>query len=133
MISRKVLDSYAVIAFLENETGADKIAALIKHARDSENPLLLCVVNWGEVYYILHKTVGKDAARQALQSIDTLPIEIIPADRDLTLIAAELKARYKMSYADCFAAALAKSKKAEIVTGDKEFEQIESEIKIIWL
>jgi len=130
---RKVLDSYALIAFLENEQGADRVVALIKHARDSEKPLFLSVVNWGEIYYILHRTVGKDAARQALQSIDTLPIDIIPADRELTLIAAELKAKHKMSYADCFAAALAKIKKAELVTGDKEFKLLEGELKIVWL
>jgi predicted nucleic acid-binding protein len=38
-----------------------------------------------------------------------------------------------MSYADCFAAALAKSRKAELVTGDKEFKQVESEITVRWL
>jgi predicted nucleic acid-binding protein len=38
-----------------------------------------------------------------------------------------------MSYADCFAAALAKLKKAELVTGDKEFRQVEGELKILWL
>ena len=38
-----------------------------------------------------------------------------------------------MSYADCFAAALAKEKKTELLTGDKEFKQAEGEIKIHWL
>jgi predicted nucleic acid-binding protein len=38
-----------------------------------------------------------------------------------------------MSYGDCFAAALAKLRKAELVTGDEEFRQIEKEIKILWI
>jgi uncharacterized protein with PIN domain len=38
-----------------------------------------------------------------------------------------------MSYGDCFAAALAKLRKAELVTGDEEFGQIEKEIKILWI
>jgi predicted nucleic acid-binding protein len=38
-----------------------------------------------------------------------------------------------MSYADCFAAALAKQKKALLLTGDPEFKQVDSEITIDWL
>lgn len=129
----KVLDSYAFIAFLENESGAEKVAALIKQARDNEKPLFMSVVNWGEVYYILHREAGIEAATKVLQTIDTLPIEIVPADRELTLIAAELKSKRKMSYGDCFAAALAKLKKAELVTGDKEFREVENDIKVLWL
>lgn len=133
MTAPKVLDSYAFIALLENEAGAEKVTALIKQARDNEKPLFMSVVNWGEVYYILRREVGLDAATKVLQAIDTLPIELVPADRELTLIAAELKSSKKMSYGDCFAAALAKMKKGELVTGDKEFQEVEKEIKILWL
>jgi len=38
-----------------------------------------------------------------------------------------------MSYADAYAAALAKIKKATLVTGDKEFKALENEIKINWI
>ncbi|MCC6210625.1 MAG: hypothetical protein IT513_06225 [Burkholderiales bacterium] len=38
-----------------------------------------------------------------------------------------------MSYADCFAAALAKERKADLATGDKEFKQIEGEVSVRWL
>jgi len=62
-----------------------------------------------------------------------LPIELAPADLSLSYRAAIYKATYKMSYADCFAAALAKTKKATLVTGDKDFKQLESEIKVGWL
>ena len=47
--------------------------------------------------------------------------------------AADFKARFKMSLADAFAAALAKEKKAELVTGDPEFRPLHQEIKIHWL
>jgi predicted nucleic acid-binding protein len=65
--------------------------------------------------------------------ISTLPIVIISADLDLAKQAAEFKASRKMSYADCFAAALAKLRNAELVTGDREFRQVENEVKIQWL
>jgi predicted nucleic acid-binding protein len=49
--------------------------------------------------------------------------------RDLELIrqAAIFKATKKMSYADCFAAALAKTRSAELVTPDSEFKVVEAE------
>jgi len=65
--------------------------------------------------------------------ISTLPIQITSADLDQARQAAEFKAARRMSYADCFAAALAKSRKAELVTGDKDFKQVEDEVKIHWL
>lgn len=58
---------------------------------------------------------------------------VVPADQALAELAGEIKASYKMSLADCFAAALAKLKKLELYTGDPEFKAIESEIKIVWI
>ena len=54
-------------------------------------------------------------------------------DLALAKQAASFKARHKMSYADCFAAALAKQKNAELITGDSEFKAVEKEIRIQWL
>jgi hypothetical protein len=55
--------------------------------------------------------------------MSTLPIEIVPVDVELAKIAAEFKAGQKMSYADCFAAALGKLRHAEVVTGDEDFRR----------
>jgi predicted nucleic acid-binding protein len=129
----RVLDAYSLIAYLENEDGADKMIEVFRVARDSGRTLLLSVVNWGEVYYITLREAGKDRAEAVAHLISTLPIQIIPADLELTIQAAELKANKKMSYDDCFAAALAKLRKAELVTGDKDFKHVEGEIKILWI
>jgi predicted nucleic acid-binding protein len=72
-------------------------------------------------------------AEQKAREIAAMPIEIVPADLYQTQQAAIYKATHKMSYADCFAAALAKSKNAELLTGDPEFKEMEKEIKIAWL
>jgi len=106
---------------------------LFRVARDSGKTLLLSVVNWGEVYYITLREAGRERAEAVAQLISTLPIQIILADLELTKQAAEFKAFKKMSYGDCFAAALAKLRKAELVTGDREFKQVEGEIKIHWI
>lgn len=129
----RVLDAYSLIAYLEGEDGKDRMIEVFKVARDSGRALLLCVVNWGEVYYITLREAGRDRADQVAHLLSTLPIQFVPVDMELAKKAAELKASRKMSYADCFAAALAKLRKAELVTGDKEFKQVEGEVKILWI
>lgn len=129
----RVLDSYSLIAYIENEDGAEKMIEVFRVARDSGRALFLSVVNWGEVYYITLREAGRERAEAVAQLISTLPIQIIPVDLELTKQAAEFKAIKKISYGDCFAAALAKLRKAELVTGDEEFKQVEGEVKILWI
>ena len=129
----RVLDTYSLIAYFEGEAGKDKMIEIFRAARDSGRLLLLSVVNWGEVFYITLREAGRERADHVAHLISTLPIQIVSADLDLTKQAAEFKATKNMSYADCFAAALAKSLKAELVTGDKEFRQVEEDVKILWL
>lgn len=94
---------------------------------------ILSVVSWGEVVYIALREAGWQRAEQVAHRISTLPIQIVSADLELARQAAEFKAAKKMSYADCFAAALAKREKAELVTGDKEFRQVENSVRIAWI
>jgi predicted nucleic acid-binding protein len=129
----RVLDSYSLIAYLENETGVEKMIELLQVARDSGKTLLLSVVNWGEVYYITLREAGRERAEAVAHLISTLPIQVASVDLELTKQAAEFKAFKRMSYGDCFAAALAKLRKAELVTGDEEFKQVEKEVKILWI
>ena len=131
--SARVLDSYGFIAYLNREKGAEQMVQIFRSARDSGLPLLLSAVNWGEIFYVTLRTKGREQARIVARLISDLPIEVIPVHLELARQAAEFKAKKKMSYADCFAAALAKSRKAELVTGDKEFKQVDGEVKILWI
>jgi ribonuclease VapC len=129
----RVLDSFSVIAYLEGEEGADRMIEIFGIARDSSRALLLSVVNWGEVYYIILRETEKERAEQVAHIISTLPIQIVPVDLEAAKVAAEFKATRKMSYADCFAAALARMRHAELVTGDRDFKMVEGEVKILWI
>ena len=129
----RVLDSYSLIAYIEGEDGKDTMIEVFRSARDSGRACLLSVVNWGEVYYITLREAGQEQAEQVAHLISTLPIHIVPADLDLAKQAAIFKASKKMSYADCFAAALAKHRRVELVTGDNEFKEVEKDVKILWL
>lgn len=128
-----VLDSWAVMAYLEDESSAQKVADLIGDAHEHGIPLLMSVVNAGEVWYILAREVSEAEADKALHDLRQLGIEFQDVDMKLARLAGGFKTKHRMSYADCFAAALAKEHKAELVTGDKEFKQVEGDIHVRWL
>lgn len=106
---------------------------LFEKAVESSKPLLMCIVNWGEVYYQVLRRFGEQKAQEVERLIQTLPITLVEANKELTREAARIKATKRMAYADCFAVALARLKKAEIYTGDPEFKVVEKDIKVVWL
>jgi ribonuclease VapC len=128
-----VLDSYAVITYLQKQSGYENVAMIFEECVSKDREVFLCIVNWGEVIYHALRTGGEERAELTEEIIRALPINLVEANKDLTLQAARLKAFKKMSYADCYAAALAMKKKCELMTGDKEFKQVEKEIKIRWI
>jgi predicted nucleic acid-binding protein len=132
-MATKVLDSYALMAFFEDEPGADTVRSLILKGEEGSLSLVMSVVNLGEVWYSIARTNSPETADQYIGEIKGISIEIVDVDWQLTRQAALFKVSGNISYADCFAAALAKDKKAELVTGDKEFKALEKEVKISWL
>jgi predicted nucleic acid-binding protein len=129
----KILDSWALMALFHEEPAADEVETLLSQALADRQKLLMSVVNWGEIYYSVMRGASQEMAEQKAREIAAMPIEIIPADMEQAHQAAIFKAAKKMSYADCFAAALARIRNAEFVTGDPEFKEVEKEIKINWL
>jgi predicted nucleic acid-binding protein len=127
-----VLDASALMTFFENRAGADKVEARLVDAADAQRPLAMSVVNWGEVYYAIWRAHGEKVATAKLQAIAQLPIQVIDADMELARLAASLKAQHNLPYADCFAAALALTRKATLVTSDKDFERVKTALKILW-
>ena len=128
-----VLDAHTLLSFFRGEDAATAVKELLHKAASADRPLHMTEVNYAEVKYLLLKKDGADAWDQADDVLKSLPIDFHPGTRALADVAAEFKARFKISLADAFAAALAKEKKAELVTGDPEFKALEKEIKIKWL
>lgn len=128
-----VLDSHALLAFFRGEEAGTQVKDLLHKAASADQPLHMTEVNYAEVSYSLAKKNGAAAWKQAAEILPSLPIEFHAADRRLADLAADFKARHKISLADAFAAALAKERKTELVTGDPEFKSLEKEIKIHWL
>ncbi len=130
-----VLDSYALLAYLEAEAGSNRVSQLLEMAEKGRCHLYMCIVNLGEVLYIVERERGLSRATEILARVDELPIEIVDVDRTLTLMAAHFKAGCPIAYADCFAAALAMIRGIPLVTGDPEFHKIkaDSNLSIEWL
>ena len=129
----KVLDASALMVYLEKESGYEKVKDLFIKAAETDKKLLMASVNLGEVYYILIREHGLENAEEVFRLIETFPIEFVPVDVDLTKQAALYKATKKIPFVDSFAAALAKLRKGELVTSDKDFKAVEGEIKIVWV
>jgi predicted nucleic acid-binding protein len=128
-----VLDSWAIIAYLEDDPAGEKVADIMADAHEKEIPIMMTVVNAGEVWYIIARETSATQADTSIKLLGDIGIEFIEADWSLAHAAAGFKSKMKMSFADCFAAALAKQRKAQLLTGDPEFRQAQEEIAIIWL
>jgi predicted nucleic acid-binding protein len=129
-----VLDSFALIAYFRDEAGADKIEALLHQAAREHEPLHMTEVNYAEVQYVIIRRNGLTGWETVADRLVGLPIRFHPVTRELADIAARFKASHPISLADAFAAALAKLKSAELVTGDRDFKAVENDLKKIrWL
>ncbi len=128
-----VLDASALLAMFFGQPGMEQMRDLFHKASEADRPVFISAVNWAEVLYKMERKHGKAGYETARQFERTTPLETVPVDRDLAETAAHLKNAHDLGLADAFAAALAKSKKAELVTGDTDFKALEKEIKINWL
>ena len=133
MRKRSLLDSFAVLAWVQNEQGADRVEALLTQAQRRRTPLFLNVINLGEVYYRLARHHGHPTAREIIRQLEVLPLQLYPCDQVLALEAAKIKADYPIAYADAIAVATALKESAIVVTGDPEFRQVEHLVTIDWL
>ncbi|MBM3181653.1 MAG: type II toxin-antitoxin system VapC family toxin [Chloroflexi bacterium] len=128
-----VLDTWAVIAYLEDEPSGEQVEDLIATAHEEQIPIYMSVINVGEVWYTMAREISEAEANASVKTLHDLRIQFENADWELTQEAARFKSQNKMSYADAFAAALSKIKKADLVTGDGEFKPLDGEIKISWV
>ena len=132
-VAKKVLDTFAVMALFGDEPGADHVEGLLLDASQGKVELLMTSVNLGEVWYCIARESSTDAADYYTDELMALSIGVVDVDWSLARAAAAIKARGNISYADAFAAALAKLRGAVLVTGDLEFKQLVDEIGIEWL
>jgi predicted nucleic acid-binding protein len=128
-----VLDSFALLAYLQDEPVASHIEKLLENAGKEKRRLFLSMINLGELLYITERRGGVARAQDALALVRQLPIEIMSVNEQVVFAAAHIKASCAISYADCFVVATAIQENATIITGDQEFHSVESIVKVEWL
>jgi predicted nucleic acid-binding protein len=128
-----VLDASALFAFLRDKPGASKVDQFLREALRGRAHLMMSAVNYGEVYGLILREFGPEQALMAVQAVSPLRIEIVDATPQRSCKAADVKAKYKLYYADAFAAALAIEHKATLVTSDSDFRKLGHAFPVLWL
>lgn len=137
MTEKYLLDACAVIAYLNDEEGADKIEGLLWESDQRSKVLFLHEVNLHEVYYGVYRDEGEQLAEETYNRVVNLPIKIVAGlKKNVFKEAGRLKAIYKVSLADSIALAVAKVRRIPLVTCDHhEFDPIQekNELDFLWI
>jgi len=133
MKSSYLFDSHALLAFFQNEDGAQVVAEILRKAISQDIDRLVCVINVGEIIYLTKRRFGDQKKLQILAKIQQLGLQTLPVPDSIVFQAAEIKADYPISYADCFALSCAINRSAILVTGDPEFKLVSHLVEIQWI
>jgi ribonuclease VapC len=128
-----LFDSHALLKLFQKEAGHEKVARMLTQAMRSGTPVYLNVINLGEIIYSTTRAFGDQKKIEVLAHVERLGFRILPVPSDLVFRAAEYKASFSMSFADCFALASAVEHGAVLVTGDPEFRAVEHLVTIVWV
>jgi predicted nucleic acid-binding protein len=128
-----ILDSFAMLAYLDAEDGAERVEAVLRMAQRRRARVCLPAINLGEVLYIVEREQGLPLAQRVLAAIEQLPVDILEATRERVFAAAHVKAHFRLSYADAFAVAAAQELGGIVLTGDPEFAAIQHLVRVEWL
>lgn len=128
-----LFDSHALLAFFQKERGAQIVARILRESMEQRQDQLISVINLGEIIYMTKRRFGDERKVEILSRVHQLGLKVLPAPEPLVYKAAELKAEYPISYADCFALACALEHSATLVTGDPEFKKVVHLVSIQWI
>jgi ribonuclease VapC len=128
-----VFDSHALLAFFQGEPDAETVEKILRQSHAESSNVFISLINLGEIIYLTKRRFGDEKKIELLSRIYQLGFKIIPVSDALVFQAAEIKAEYTLSYADCFALACAIDHSAILVTGDPEFKSVEHLVSIAWI
>ncbi|GAB4398732.1 MAG: hypothetical protein OHK0052_21930 [Anaerolineales bacterium] len=131
--ARFVLDSFALLAFLQGEAGMTYVKQVFLQAESGTAQIFLSRINLGEILYLIEREQGQAQARKTLAYIQSLPIQLLEITPAAVLHAAHLKANHRITYANAFAATAAHQQHATLLTGNPEFNSLTDHIRIEWL
>ncbi len=129
-----LLDACALIALLNDESGADHVDALLK----GKIPVYMSAINALEVAYdAVRRTGNPDVASQSLRLLMREGVDVLWALSEPEWVAAaRWKARGRLSLADAIALAVAEVRGLRLVSADHhELDPLETAglVKIEWI
>jgi ribonuclease VapC len=133
MTAGYLFDSHALLAFFQKEEGAETVAIILRKSSAQRLDRMISVINFGEIIYMTKRRFGDRKKIEIMGRVHQLGLKILPAPDALVYKAAELKAEYPISYADCFALACALEHSAILVTGDPQFKKVLDLVGIQWI
>ena len=128
-----IFDSFALLKLFQKEQGYKKVTSLLEHIEKKKLVKYLNAINLGEIIYTTKRVFGDQKKLETLANVERLRFTILPVTNALIFEAAEYKAEYSISYADCFIVASALEHDAIVVTGDPEFKKVEHLLDIEWI
>jgi len=128
-----LFDSHALLTFFQGEPGADRVGEILRDSRRRPFDIFVCMMNFGEIVYLTKRRFGDEKKIEVVSRIYQIGLKVLSVTDSLVFQAAELKAQYALSYADCFALACAVNLPATLVTGDPEFKTVSHLTEIVWI
>ncbi len=133
MVEAFVLDTSALMAYLEAEPGGEEVQRVLNMADSGRAAVFTSFATWTELRYIAIQEQGEGVACQIMSEMARLPIEVVHSDRDDCDRASTLKALCRLSLADAFVAALTQQKTARLVHKDPEFDNVPGQLEVLRL
>jgi predicted nucleic acid-binding protein len=129
-----VLDSSAILRYLDNDAGAERVAEIIKSHLAGRCAAMISALHWGEIAGITCKGHGKGAMELVLSRLSAFGFEVIPADAERAVGASLIKLKRQISYVDAFGVELAAEARDRVfVTADFDFKPASRDAKIEFL
>lgn len=125
-MSELVLDASALLAFIEDEEGADRVEEVLRGGA-----FLLPWLSLLEVHYVTLQERGEEEADRRFAMLTQVGGEIAWAmDQPTLLTASRLKGRNRLSLADAITAAYAGVAGATLLHKDPEYEVLAGQIEL---
>jgi len=130
-----ILDSSALLVYADGMPGKEVVEEVLqKGSRGGGSvEIYMTVADWGRAYYSRARQKGEDAARELLQELEKLPLNIVVINRKVAMEAAAIMKDYPLDYADSFACAMASITDGKLVTANGALKAVEDILELVWL
>ncbi|MGA9509949.1 MAG: PIN domain-containing protein [Candidatus Sulfotelmatobacter sp.] len=128
-----VLDSSAVLRYLHNQAGSERVADIIKQHLAGDCGAIISAPHWGEIAGITRKLYGQREMEEVLSRLGAFGLRVIAADADRAVRAAMIQVRTGIPYVDSFGVELAEQANCVLVTADFDFKPVSRDMSIEFL